>query len=123
MWVVDVVILIGDRILAQTSLRNAICQVLHSAHQGTNAMRERAKATVFWPGISNAINITREQCTSCWRMAPSQTNLPPADPFVPSYPFETIAADFCQQGGNCYLITIDRFSNWPQGPRTLVHLA
>ena len=75
-------------------------------------MRERAKAIVFWPGITDAINITREKCTSCWMMT-YQPHLPPVDPFVPSYPLEAIAADFCQQNRS-NLITVDRFSNWPE---------
>lgn len=114
MSIVDDVILVGDRILVPPSLRDVICKILHSAHQGTNAMRERAKVTVFWPGITDAINVTREKCTSCWQMTPSQPHLPPANPFIPSYPFEAIAADFCKQGGHHYLITVDRFSNWPE---------
>ena len=114
MSIVDDVILIGERILIPPSLRNTVCKILHSTHQGTNAMRERAKATVFWPGITEAINATREKCTSCWRMTPSQPHLLPADPFIPTYPFEAIATDFCKQGGHNYLITVDRFSNWPE---------
>ena len=32
---------------------------------------------------------------------------------VPMSPFEAVAADYCTVGGCYYLITIDRFSNWP----------
>ena len=112
--IVDDDILVGNRIVIPPPLRAQICTILHSAHQGTTAMTERAKEAVFWPGISSCINQTREQCNTCWRMAPSQPNLPPADPFIPSYPFEAIAADYCDLEGHHYLITVDRFSNWPE---------
>lgn len=112
--IVDDVILVGNRILIPKPLRTDVCHLLHSAHQGISAMNERAKAIVFWPGITNCIKKTREQCESCWRMAPSQPNLPPTQPFVPTYPFEAVATDYCDFKGNHYLITVDRFSNWPE---------
>ena len=77
-------------------------------------MNERAKATVFWPGITNDIKKTRDRCQSCWRNAPSQQNLPPMGPFIPTYPFEAVATDYCDFNGSHYLITVDRFSNWPE---------
>ena len=112
--VVDDVIMYDDRIVVPPPLRRSVCDILHSAHQGTNAMSQRARATVFWPGISLCINRTRMQCDTCCRLAPSQPHLPPAQPFVPTYPFQAIAADFCSVRGNQYLITVDRFSNWPE---------
>ena len=112
--VVDDVILFDDRVVIPTSLRSEVCKILHSAHQGTNSMIERAKSTVFWPGITNAIYKQRENCDTCWRMAPSQSHLPPAEPIVPTAPFQAIATDYCEKNGYHYLITVDRFSNWPE---------
>ena len=79
LYVVENVILMGSRIVIQPTLHTEICKILHSAHQGTTAMTERAKATVFWPSISSSINQTREQCNSCWAMALSQPYLPPIE--------------------------------------------
>ena len=45
--VVDNVIMFEDRIVIPPCLRLEICGCLHAAHQGTTAMSERAKATVF----------------------------------------------------------------------------
>ena len=117
--VVDEVILVGSRVLIPTPLRSDVCKVLHSAHQGTTAMCARAKSAVFWPGITASINRTREQCSTCWRIAPSQPHLPPVDPVVPSYPFQAIATDYCDFEGSHYLITVDRFSNWPEISKVL----
>ena len=47
-------------------------------------------------------------------MAPSQPYLPPTTPSVPTYPFEAIAADYCDFVDHHYLIVVDRFSNWPE---------
>ena len=58
--VVDDVILVGGRTLIPEPLRDTVCKILHSAHQGVNAMNERAKTTVFWSGITNDIKKTRD---------------------------------------------------------------
>lgn len=112
--IIDGVVMYNDRIVVPVALRGRICQVLHAAHQGTNAMRQRAQATVFWPGITSCIDRTRAVCTICCRTAPSQPYLPPAEPFVPTYPFQAIAADYCTVAGQHYLVAVDRFSNWPE---------
>ena len=113
LYMVDQVVMIDNRVVIPVSLRSEVCSSLHAAHQGINSMSERAKATVFWSGITESIRKTREKCDTCWRMAPSQPNLPPVGMQVPTAPFEYIAADYCSIAGNSYLITVDRFSNWP----------
>ena len=112
--IVDQIILYNDRIVVPPPLRKQVCQILHSAHQGTNAMRQRAQATVFWPGITQSIDRARADCANCSAMAPSQAHLPPTEPFIPTYPFQAIAADYCTVAGQQYLIAVDRFSNWPE---------
>lgn len=111
--IIDQVIMYDDRIVIPPVLRPEICNNLHSAHQGTTGMSERAKATVFWPGISLCIQRTRDCCDTCWKIAPSQSNLPPIAPIVPTSPFEAIASDYFHLHGYSYLVTVDRFSNWP----------
>ena len=52
-------------------------------------------------------------------MAPSQAHLPPVYAYVPTSPFEAVAADYCTLGGHHYLVTVDRFSNWPDVKRVV----
>ena len=77
-------------------------------------MERRAKSIVFWPGMTDDIQQTRDKCSHCNTNAPSQAQLPstPADP--PSTPFEKIFADFFDSGGNHYLVIGDRLSGWPE---------
>ena len=58
-------------------------QSLHAAHQGVSAMHERAKAAVFWPGITKDIQAARKKWNSCDRIAPSQARIPPLEPHNP----------------------------------------
>ena len=80
-------------------------------------MLSRATSSIFWPGITSAINEVRANCGDCNRMAPSQANLPPEPMNVPEYPFQYICADYFKHAGSNYLITVDRYTNWPQVER------
>lgn len=110
---VDAVIVYKDRVLIPPSLRPAILKNLHSAHQGVNSMIARANTSVFWPGIHPDINRTRNECSSCNKMAPSQPNSPPTPLNHPQYPFQSICSDYFQFRGHNYLVIVDRYSNWP----------
>ncbi|KAK3700483.1 hypothetical protein QZH41_004740 [Actinostola sp. cb2023] len=54
-------------------------------------MEQRARAIVYWPGMSKEIRETREP---------------------PSTPFEAVFADFFDYGGRHYLVAGDRLSGW-----------
>ena len=110
---VDGVVLYNHRIVIPPSLRGQIQDSLHAAHQSTGMMLSRAKSSVFWPGITKDIQQQREDCNACNRNAPSQPSSPPYPTPSPEYPFQLICADFFQHEGQHYLITVDRYSNWP----------
>ena len=90
-------------------------------------MISHAEASVFWPGITNDIKDKRSKCHHCNVMAPSQPLLPPTPPPIPEYPFQLICSDFFHHKGNNYLISVDRYSNWPiverssEGSRGLIN--
>ena len=102
----------GTRILIPPGLRPEIVQSLHSAHQGISSMNERAKAGVYWPGITKDIELARARCTSCNRIMPSQARTPPHEPWIPSTPFEAIACDYFNLQGYYYFAAADRLSGW-----------
>ena len=69
----DGVILTDRRVLVPATLRDDVLRALHAAHQGTSRMFSRAQSTVFWPGITAAIEKARDRCQKCWQMAPLAT--------------------------------------------------
>ena len=113
LYTVDGVVVYKERIVIPTSLRQEVLNTLHSAHQGVTSMMARAEATVFWPGMTSAINDMRARCNDCNRMSPSQPSAPPVAPTPPSYPFQCICADYFDYAGTHYLVMVDRYSNWP----------
>ena len=75
-------------------------------------MEQRARAIVYWPGISKDISETREGCADCNRNAPSQAATPPLPSTPPLSPFEAVFADFFDYRGCHYLVVGDRLSGW-----------
>ena len=113
MYELDGVLMMSDRIVVPTSLRNSILQLLHAAHQGIDRMKARAAEAVFWPGIVGDIAKTRWGCLDCHKMAPSNPTQPPTAPPDPEYPFQYLAADYFHHLGKYYLVVVDRYSHWP----------
>ena len=96
------------------SLRPAVLDSLHAAHQGVSSMQMRAQAIVFWPGMTKDIAERRNHCSDCNRNAPSQAATPSEPGNPPSCPFEQIFADFFDFGGYHYLVVGDRLSGFTE---------
>ena len=101
-----------SRIVIPMSLRPEVVRSLHSAHQGISSMNERAKASVYWPGITSDIRRVRQNCNGCNLNMPSQAKTPPAEPCIPTSPFEAIVADYFDHLGSHYFVSADRLSGW-----------
>ena len=110
--VVDGVPMLGRRVIIPASCRKRVMESLHSAYQGTAKMLDRAKHSVYWPGIVDDLEQTRKRCTICDRNAPSQAQMPPLPLESPEFPFQMIALDYFEIKGKSWLAVADRFSGW-----------
>ena len=88
----DRAVLYQDRVIVPPSLRRTVLNNLHSAHQGTSQMELRARAIVFWPGITTDIHAIRAACADCNRNTPSLPPLPATSTSPPATPFESVFA-------------------------------
>ena len=113
-FVSDGAILFEDSVVVPPSLRRTVLDNLHAAHQGVSSMELRARAIVFWPGITANIHAIRATCADCNRNAPSQSALPTTHTSPPSTPFESIYADYFELAGKHYLVIGDRLSGWSE---------
>ncbi len=122
------VLLYKGRAVVPSSLRRRVLDTLHSAHQGITGMQLRAEQSVFWPGMTTDIELTRQRCATCNKNAPSNPNMPPITPITPEYPFQHVAADYFDYNGRSYGVIVDRFSNWfqiwqaPTGSMSLIQV-
>ena len=110
--VLDNVPMYGRRVIIPRSLRKKVLESLHSAHQCTVKMMDRARDSVFWPGMTNDVENTRKMCSYCERNSPSQAAMPPLPLQSPEYPHQMVTADYCNIKGKSWLVIADRFSGW-----------
>ena len=111
-------IVYGCRLVIPARMRREVLSQLHEAHQGSVRTKQRARLSVYWPGIDNDIDNIIHSCKHCQERLPSN----PKEQLVlkprPDRPFQEIAIDFCSYGGHDFLIIVDCFTDWPE----IVHM-
>ena len=110
--VVDGVPMYGRRLIIPSNLRQNILDCLHSAHQCPTKMNDRAKQSVYWPGITSDIENKRRACVYCNKNAPTQSMMPPMPLASPDFPFQMIVGDYFTVKSRTWLVIADRFSGW-----------
>ena len=106
-------ILMDMRIVIPRSERKRVLKDLHSAHQGIEKTKRRARESVYWPGINNDITTTVSACSLCQELRASQRKEELLSEDPPRRIFQNVSADFFQTSGKDFLVITDRLSNWP----------
>ena len=94
-------------------MHHQILSQLHESHQGSVRTKQRARLSVYWPGIDNDIDNTILSCQQCQDCLPSNSKEPLIQKPKPERPFQEIAVDFCSYTGRHYLIVVDCYTDWP----------
>ena len=55
----------GSRLVIPVAMQETILGKIHEGHQGITKCRERAKQSVWWPGLSKQIEDLVEKCDKC----------------------------------------------------------
>ncbi|KAI4905796.1 hypothetical protein NFI96_024894, partial [Prochilodus magdalenae] len=107
----DGLLLKGYRLVIPKALQTDILQKLHAGHQGIAKCLERAKQSVWWPGLSTQLQKVVKGCDTC---AKERDN--PREPLLtsefPDRPWAKVGADLFQWGDNQYLLVVDYFSRF-----------
>ena len=106
------VIMLHDRPVIPKSLRNNVLEHLHAGHASATVMFERAATSLYWPNLRADMINYRAACSTCTKYAPSNPAMPPTEPEQPTYPFQSVYADFFHLSPHNYLVIVDRYSNW-----------
>ena len=82
----------GSRPIIPASMRLEILDKLHTGHQGITKCQERARISVWWPGLSKQLEELVKVCPECVKAQKQR-----AQPLIPStfsdLPWQKIATD------------------------------
>ena len=106
------VIVRGERIVVPSSLRYDMKQKIHSGHMGINSCLRRARAYLYWPGMSSDIKTYVENCSTCQENSIKQPTQPLLVHKVPDRPWQKLGIDIFTIKGRNYLITADYYSQF-----------
>ena len=102
-----------DRLIVPEVERNYILDLLHYGHYGIKHTQDRARESVFWPGITKDIENKVKDCVICQQNSTSQTKeiMHPHD--TPKGPWMKLGVDLFEHNKKQYLLVVDYFSKFP----------
>ena len=93
------------------SLRVSMLDKIHASHQGITKCRERAKHSVWWPGLSRQLEETVKSCPECLKQSsPRVEPLTPSQ--LPQLPWQKVGTDLFEWNKSIYLLIVDYYSRW-----------
>ncbi|XP_064482548.1 uncharacterized protein K02A2.6-like [Ornithodoros turicata] len=109
----DGLLMKGSRILIPVAMRREILNKIHEGHAGITKCRERARQTVWWPGISKDIEDDVRRCPRCVQESTNRHEPLMPSPF-PERPWQKVAVDLFYLSGKWFLLVTDYYSRYPE---------
>ena len=109
--IVDDLLLYDERLVIPVNLRMDMLNKIHHGHLGMTKCRARAQQSVWWPGLSLAIQDLVGNCQTCKEQLPDKREPLMASP-LPDKAWERVASDLFEYKGKTYLLMIDYYSRW-----------
>lgn len=101
----------GSRIVIPTPLQQEILDKLHEGHQGITRCRDRARQSVWWPGLSTQLENLVTNCETCCKNQHQR-----AQPLVPSQlpelPWQKVGTDLFEWRNKHFLLIVDYYSRY-----------
>lgn len=98
----------GPWLVFPPTLSQDILSKFHSGHQGIHKCLERAKHSVWWPGIREDINTTVEKCLICCKH-----HVQHAEPLsFPERPWQQVGTDLFEWRKVNYILVVDYYSRY-----------
>ena len=94
-----------------TAMRRDVLKKIHTGHQSITKCRERARESVWWPGMSKELEEIVTNCPDCIKYR-SQRAEPLRPTPLPSLPWQKVGTDLFEWKTLVYLLIIDYYSRW-----------
>ena len=102
----------GIRIVIPETMRDEVLHRIHEGHQGMVKCNERAKGSVWWPGINSQIQKLVLSCGKCQADRPAQRKEPLIPTTIPHRPWVKVASDFAEFRGQKYMVLVCYYSRF-----------
>ena len=115
LYVVDKLIMRGDKIIIPDVLRAKIIRSGHDGHQGIVKTKQLLRSKYWWPAMDDAIKTFITNCRGCQVSVLKNEKEPLIMTPLPEGPWENLVADFHGplRTGEYLLIIIDEYSRFP----------
>ena len=102
----------SHQVIVPVSLRPELLHKVHKAHQGADSSIQRARESVYWPGMQAAIRQTCSSCGVCSQYLSERPQEPMQSHTVPSRPWERVSAHLFHLHGSNYLVLVHHHSDY-----------
>ena len=102
----------GLRIIIPSSLRSTMKDIIHHGHNGIERCKNRARQSIYWPGINREIEDLISRCSLCSTHRNKQQKEPLIEHEIPDTPWTKVASDLFTLCGHDYVIVTDYFSKF-----------
>ena len=101
----------ANRIVIPPSLRKELLDKIHDGHQGITKCRERARQSIWWPGMSRDLEQLVRKCAECCK-AQKQRAQPMTPSPLPELPWQKVATDLFEWKQDTFLLIVDYYSRF-----------
>ena len=108
----DGIVYKGMNIVVPPSLRQNMMAQVHESHQGITKCKQRARESLFWPGMCSEIEKMVEDCAKCQTYQNKQHKETMKPTPLPDLPWMEVASDIFDWEREQYLLTIDYYSRF-----------
>ena len=107
----------GTHIIVPHTLHLEMIQLLHTGHLGLEKCLNRAKQSIYQPGLYEELKDLVNNCTTCLKFSSQKSaclsNIQYAGHETPVHPWSKLASDIFYFEGDSYLLIVDYTSQFP----------
>ena len=100
------------QLVIPTAMRRDMLNLIHESHLGIEKCKSRARAILFWPGMSNDIYEKVSKCATCATYKMKNQKEPMIAHHIPDRPWQKLGTDLCEHKGKNYLVVVDYYSKF-----------
>lgn len=112
LFIINNLIFKNNRLVIPQQMRREFLKRIHYNHLGMDKCKNRARESIFWPGLSNDIENTVSNCETCLKYTRANIRQPMLVRDIPNRPWSVLGSDTFYFRGNNYVIVVDYFSKF-----------